>query len=148
MEARNGTVTEERERLRAAGYTEDEVSRILIGRKVGATPQPAATANAAFAGGAFASNEPQKITISSSIVSEFVATVWGKILTILAAISILIGIVIEIQSLFTGYYALKKASADAEISEVTAKYAPMKTSADAAISEVNAQYARAVGKYP
>jgi hypothetical protein len=57
------------------------------------------------------------------VLSAFLATLWGRILTILAAISLLMGIAIEAQSLITGYYAMKKTAAEADIAEANAKAA-------------------------
>jgi hypothetical protein len=56
-------------------------------------------------------------------MKEFLGTLWGRVLTVLAAISLLMGIAIEAQSLITGYYAMKKTAAEAETAQANAKTA-------------------------
>jgi len=56
-------------------------------------------------------------------VSDVISSAWTKILTILAAISIVMVIILEIQSVIAGVYNIRKASADATISQVNAKFA-------------------------
>ena len=59
----------------------------------------------------------------SSTIAAFFSTLWGRILAILAVISLLMGIALEAQSLVTGYYAMKKTAAEADIAEANAKAA-------------------------
>jgi hypothetical protein len=47
-----------------------------------------------------------------SAATSFLGTVWGKVVTILAAISLIMGIALEVQSFVTGYYVLHKTSAE------------------------------------
>jgi hypothetical protein len=93
-----------------------------------------------------------------STPAAFFATTWGKLLTVLAAISILMGIAIEAQMLVTGYYAMKKTAADMQISQNSisksasdasiATFMVQKTLYEAQIAKVNADYAKTIGKYP
>jgi hypothetical protein len=70
------------------------------------------------------------ITLTIPSVADFIRSAWGKTIAILAAVSILMGIILEAQSLLTGFQVLRKTSYEADI------------------AQVNAAYARAIGKYP
>jgi hypothetical protein len=75
--------------------------------------------------------DTRNITISvPPLLAEFIGSIWAKVLAILTAVSIVLGIVLEIQSVVAGFYGIRKAAAEAHI------------------SEINASYARDVGKYP
>lgn len=50
-----------------------------------------------------------------AVATAFVGTVWGKVVAILAAISLVIGIALEVQSFVTGYYVLQKTASEAYV---------------------------------
>jgi hypothetical protein len=71
------------------------------------------------------------VTISiPPVLAEFIGSVWAKALAILTAASIVLGIILELQAVVAGVYGIRKAAAEAQI------------------SEVNAFYAKEMGKYP
>jgi hypothetical protein len=75
--------------------------------------------------------DTRNVTISiPPLLAEFIGSIWAKVLAILTAVSIVLGIVLEIQSVVAGVYGIRKAAAEAQI------------------SEVNATYAKEMGKYP
>jgi hypothetical protein len=61
-------------------------------------------------------DDPQAKNINISLGSAatgFLGTVWGKVVAILAAISLIMGIALEVQSFVTGNYILRKTAAEA-----------------------------------
>ncbi len=70
------------------------------------------------------------LTLTIPSLSDLIGSVWAKLIAILAAISLLLGIVLEVQSVFTGFEVLRKTAYEADI------------------AEVNANWARTQGKYP
>ena len=114
-------IDEERAALKAKGYTESEISSILVARRVG-------TSSARQHTSAPAGSAP--LAAISASVAQFINSVWGKTLAILAALSIVMGIILELQSMVTGYYILQKTISETEI------------------AQVNARYAKDIGKYP
>lgn len=62
------------------------------------------------------SNETKSINLSIPTgLFELVNTVWGRVLAALAAISIVMGILLEVEALITGYYQMKKTAAEATL---------------------------------
>jgi hypothetical protein len=53
-------------------------------------------------------------------LADFVGSAWAKVLTILAAISIVMGILLEAEGLISGYYEMKRNAAEAEMSRAKA----------------------------
>lgn len=67
------------------------------------------------------SNETKTFTLSIPTQwADLANSVWGKTVAILAAVSIVMGILLELEGLITGYYAMKKTAFDADISESNA----------------------------
>jgi len=74
-------------------------------------------------------DEPQTKNLNvslGSVATGFLSTVWGKLVAVLAAISLIMGIALEVQSFVTGYYVLQKAKADAKAAEGEAEAASAK----------------------
>ncbi|MGP8268411.1 MAG: hypothetical protein ACLQOQ_20930 [Beijerinckiaceae bacterium] len=63
-------------------------------------------------GGQERTEGPSKITINIPGITDIMGSVWAKVVTILAAISMVIGIVLEIQSLVGGFYGVRKSYYD------------------------------------
>src|SRR5277367_6006945 len=60
----------------------------------------------------------------ASAVTGFLGTVWGKVVAILAAISLIMGIALEVQSFVRGIYDVETANAQAQKARAEAAVAP------------------------
>ncbi|HWA89802.1 MAG TPA: hypothetical protein VG889_07195 [Rhizomicrobium sp.] len=93
------------------------------------------------------STKPRTISIRARL-ADFVGAIWARVLTILAAVSLVMGILLEGEGLVTGYYGMNRAASEAEVARVNATLAldgrsaeVRRAVAEADIAQVNAKFA-------